>query len=113
MTETLSDPAPSDAGSPARLAGQRFAQALAWTDLIAVTARVEATLHAAGSLEDLFALEAGLGAGFPERPPVCELMWAGEAADIEPCGLRLAAFDDAGRVLLRKSYLVGGADHAG
>lgn len=112
MTE-VQDSANSDPDSPARLAGQRFAQALAWTELIAVTARVEATLHAAGSLEDLFALEAGLGAGFPDRPPVCELMWAGEAADVEPSGLRLAAFDDAGRVLLRKSYLVGEADHAG
>lgn len=108
MTEAFSDP-----DSPARLAGQRFAQALAWTQLIAVTARVEATLHAAGSLEDLFALEAGLGAAFPDRPPVCELMWAGEASDVEPSGLRLAAFDDAGRVLLRRSYLVGEADHAG
>lgn len=106
MNEALSEP-----DSPARLAGRRFAQALAWTQLIEVTARVEATLHAAGSLEDLFALEAELGAGFPEHPPVCELMWAGEAADIEPAGLRLAAFDEAGRVLLRKSYLVGEAAH--
>ncbi len=102
--------APPDLDSPARLAGRRFAQALAWTELIAVTARVEATLHAAGSLEDLFALEAGLGAAFPDRPPVCELMWAGEQADVEKSGLRLAAFDEAGRVLLRRNYLVGEAD---
>ncbi len=106
MTEALIDP-----DNPAHHAGQRFAQALAWTQLIAITVRVEATLHAAGSLEDLFALEAGLEAAFPARPPVCELMWAGETSGVEPSGLRLAAFDGAGRVLLRKSYLVGEADH--
>jgi hypothetical protein len=37
-------------------------------------------------------------------------MWAGEQADVEKSGLRLAAFDEAGRVLLRRNYLVGEAD---
>jgi hypothetical protein len=95
---------------PATLAARRFAQALAWTDLIAVTARVEATLQGAGSLDELFALEKTLGQVWPARAgraPICEMTWAGEAPDLDQGALRLSAFDQAGRVLLRRTYSAG------
>ena len=92
---------------PARLAARRFAQALAWTDLLEVTARVEAT--SAGPLEDLVALEAGLNAALAARAPFCEMLWAGRASGLEPSGVQLAAFDEAGRLLLRRRYPAGSA----
>jgi hypothetical protein len=95
----------ADPDSPAALAARRFAQALAWTDLLAVTARVEATLHAAGALEELFALEDGFRRAWTSgRPPFCEMLWAGEGAGLDLGALRLSAFDEAGRVLLRRTY---------
>jgi hypothetical protein len=96
--------APPGQGLDCVLAARRFAQALAWTRLADVTARLEASLTAAGALEDLIALERALQGAWPPAAalPRCELMWAGPAAD--PGGLELAAFDEAGRVLLRRRY---------
>lgn len=110
MTQTE----PPDSRYSTRLAARRFAQALAWTRLLETTARVEATLPADGSLEDLFALEEGLSRAWPSRAgggPVCEMMWAGEAAGLASDGVRLAAFDEAGRLLLRRTYLAGRGRH--
>ncbi|MBX3481128.1 MAG: hypothetical protein KF842_12075 [Caulobacter sp.] len=109
------DPARAGTEPPAGLAARRFTQALAWTRLLDVTARVEATLSAAGSLEDLFALEEGLTRAWPSREgrraPAREMMWAGGSAGLAAQDVRLAAFDEAGRVLLRRTYLAGSGGH--
>jgi hypothetical protein len=110
----MTRPRLQDPDSPPRLAARRFAQALTWTALAPLTSRIEAVLPAAGRLEDLFALEDGLTRAWPpgERPaPVCELMWAGGAAGLEPQALALAAFDEAGRMLLRRTYPAGSGPH--
>jgi len=102
-------PAPDNASGDAAgcaLAARRFTQALAWTRLAEVTARVEASLSAAGTLDDLIALERALDGAWPADTaarPRCELMWAGAGTG----GLELAAFDEAGRVLLRRRYPTG------
>ncbi|NBB13803.1 hypothetical protein GVN21_00360 [Caulobacter sp. SLTY] len=96
---------PTDDELPASLAARRFAQALAWTDLLGHTFRVEAT--SAGPLEELVALEAGLNAALAARAPFCEMLWAGRASGLESGGVQLAAFDEAGRLLLRRRYLAG------
>lgn len=116
MTKTPPpDPAPAETEPPAGLVARRFTQALAWTRLLDATARVEATLSAAGSLEDLFALEEGLTRAWPSREdrrtPLREMMWAGEASGLAPHDVRLAAYDQAGRVLLRRTYGAGSGGH--
>jgi len=106
MTEPAS-PSVSSPDSPAGLAALRFAQALSWTRLLEVTARVEAALPACGRLEDLLALEAGLVRAWPAQAgplPVCEMFWTGETPGGSPRGLQLSAFDEAGRVLLRRTF---------
>jgi hypothetical protein len=103
----MTSPSPSRPDSPARLAARRFAQALTWTRLLEVTARVEAALPASGSLEDLLELEAGLIRAWPHQAgplPVCEMFWTGETPGGSPRGLQLSAFDEAGRVLLRRTF---------
>jgi len=106
----MSDPSqtfPSPPDSPAGLAALRFAQALSWTRLLEVTARVEAALPATGRLEDLLDLEASLLRAWPpgaSRPPVCEMFWTGDAAGGAGRGLQLSAYDEAGRVLLRRRF---------
>ena len=37
-------------------------------------------------------------------PPVCEMFWTGETPGGSPRGLQLSAFDEAGRVLLRRTF---------
>lgn len=108
MIEPNSTPS-SDDDFPAGLAARRFAQALAWTDLLSHTFRVEAT--SAGPLEELVALEAGLNAALAARAPFCEMLWAGRASGLAAQGVQLAAFDEAGRLLLRRRYPAGGARH--
>jgi|GEM_PF-1526540 hypothetical protein len=106
MTEPTS-PSTSFPESPAGLAALRFAQTLTWTRLLEVTARVEAALPASGSLEDLMELEAGLSRAWRAhagRPPVCEMFWTGDTGGGSARGLQLCAFDEAGRVLLRRSF---------
>ncbi|HYE46172.1 MAG TPA: hypothetical protein VEA44_10415 [Caulobacter sp.] len=105
----MSQEAPTDDDFSASHAARRFAQALAWTDLLGATARVQATT--AGPLESLIALEAGLNAALAARAPFCEMLWAGRSSGLEPSGVLLAAFDEAGRLLLRRRYLAGSAGH--
>jgi len=91
-----------------RRAARRFTQALAAEAMLHATARVEARLvaEAAGSL---FALDEALAAAWPQAegaPPRHEVIWA-SGGDGDAEGLRLSAFDAAGRVLLRRSYDAG------
>ena len=86
---------PASAG----LAARRFAAALAQEALLEQTARLEATLT--GGLESLLAVEQALDLAWPSAAPTCELIWATEAA---PEGLRLRAYDEAGRLLLARAY---------
>lgn len=90
-----------------RRAAARFTRALAAEAVLHATARVEARL-AAGGAGSLFALDAALAAAWPQTlgaPPRHEVIWAPAGGDAE--GLRLSAFDAAGRVLLRRSYAAG------
>lgn len=96
-----------------RRATKGFAQALSARALLTATARLEARLAADGS-DPLFALEAALAAAWPGAIgalPRHEVIWASAACDPAE-GLRLSAFDAAGRLLLRRSYATRGARKA-
>jgi hypothetical protein len=88
-----------------RRAARQFADALAAQSLLGATTRVEAWFSAAGP-DSLFALDEALAAAWPPAEgarPHHEMVWASGSGD----GLRLSAFDAAGRVLLRRSYAAG------
>jgi hypothetical protein len=89
-----------------RRAARRFAQALAAEAMLPATARIEAWLSAEGPAS-LFTLDEALAAAWPPAAgagPRHEVIWASGGGE----GLRLSAFDAAGRVLLRRSYAAGG-----
>lgn len=88
---------PLSAGEAAR----RFAAALAGEALLEQTARLEATLAADGGLEALFAVEQALDLAWPSAAPACEMIWATEETRE---ALRLCAFDEAGRLLLSRTF---------
>lgn len=94
-----SPPSSSPEGAGAAVRG--FVAALSAKSLIERTARLEVVLGGDGALETLVAVERALAwpAGLPSR----ELVWASA-----PGALRLAAFDRAGRLLLKRIY---GPDH--
>ena len=101
----------SDADQPApAVAARRFARVLSNESLMQHTARLEATLFAGGSLEQLFTVEAALDAAWSsetEARPQRELVWATEDGEAAIDVLRLSAFDSDGRVLLRRTYFAG------
>lgn len=94
------DPPPSPEGAGAAVRG--FVSALAAKSLLAHTARLEVILGGGGALETLIAVEAALA--WPSDAPSRELIWATEAG-----ALKLSAFDQDGRLLLKRVY--GSADH--
>jgi hypothetical protein len=93
-----------------RDAARRFTRALAAEAMLEATARIEARLVAGGAAGSLFALDEALAAAWRRTEcalPRHEVIWAPGDGDRE--GLRLSAFDAAGRVLLRRSYAAGPA----
>lgn len=99
MTETSSDP---DAGALSR-AARRFTAALAEQAMLAATARLEARLEGLAEVPVL-QFDAALAAAWPDGapPPRSEVIWALGASACP--ALSLCAFDEAGRVLLRRTY---------
>ena len=98
MTSSNSDPQTQ----AVRRAARRFTEALAARAMLAATARVEAWLNANGPAS-LFAVDEALAAAWRRAGaagPRHEVIWASGPGE----GLRLSAFDAAGRVLLRRSY---------
>lgn len=87
----LSDP--PDAGNAVR----GFVRTLVSQALFEHTARLEVTLGGGGALETLLAVERALT--WPPAGPSRELIWATEAG-----ALRLSAYDEAGRLLLKRDY---------
>lgn len=97
-----------------RRAARGFARTLCAEALLPMTARLEARLAAQDS-SSVFALEDVLAAAWPDAqaaPPRHEVVWA-LAGSRSAQGLRLSAFDAAGRLLLRRSYTTGGVRKAG
>lgn len=94
------DPSPSPEGAGAAVRG--FVSALAAKALLEHTARLEVILGGGGALETLLAVEEALA--WPPGAPSRELIWATEAG-----ALRLSAFDQEGRLLLKRVY--GGPNH--
>jgi hypothetical protein len=98
MTISNSDPQTQ----AVRRAARRFAEDLSAKAMLAATIRVEAWLSAEGP-DSLFAVDEALAAAWRRAGrahPRHEVIWASGAGE----GLRLSAFDAAGRVLLRRSY---------
>jgi hypothetical protein len=88
-----------------RRAARQFTGALAAEALLHVTAWVEARLNAGGT-GSFFAVDEALSSAWPKdgaAPPRHEVIWV--AGD--PDNLRFSAFDSAGRVLLRRTYVAG------
>jgi hypothetical protein len=101
MTTATSDPQTQ----AIRRAAQRFAETLAAEAMLATTVHIEAWLSAEAPAP-LFALDEALAAAWPPAQgarPRHEVIWATGPGE----GLRLSAFDAAGRVLLRRSYAAG------
>jgi hypothetical protein len=94
------DPSPSPEGAGAAVRG--FVSALAAKALLEHTARLEVVLGGGGALETLIAVEQALG--WAADAPARELIWATEAG-----ALRLNAYDQDGRLLLKRVY--GAPDH--
>lgn len=93
----------SDAGA-LRRAACRFTEALAAQAMLTATARLEARLEGVAETPVL-QFDAALAAAWPlsaGAPPRSEVIWALGAQD-RPA-LSLCAFDEAGRVLLRRTY---------
>ncbi|THD62078.1 hypothetical protein [Phenylobacterium sp.] len=89
-----------------RRAARRFTDALAAERMLHATARVE-VWFSADAPASLFALDEALTSAWPQAEgarPRHEMVWASGRGD----GLRLSAFDAAGRVLLRRSYQAAG-----
>ncbi len=78
-----------------------FVSALDAKALLEHTARLEVVLGGGGALETLLAVEEALA--WPPGAPSRELIWATEAG-----ALRLSAYDQEGRLLLKRVY--GGQD---
>ena len=90
--------APSSSGDPdAGSAVRGFVRTLVSQALFEHTARLEVTLGGGGALETLLAVERALT--WPPEGPSRELIWATEAG-----ALRLSAYDQAGRLLLKRDY---------
>lgn len=89
------DPSPSPQGAGAAVRG--FVSALAAKSLLEHTARLEVILGGGGALETLMAVEEALA--WPPGAPSRELIWATEAG-----ALKLSAFDQEGRLLLKRVY---------
>lgn len=100
----MNDPFPNSPSLAVEQAARRFTQALAAEAVLHDTVRVEALLRDQGA-GPLFLLDRALHAAWPQAagaPPRHEVIWACEATN--EAGLRLSAFDSAGRVLLRRTY---------
>lgn len=104
---------PSDEASAASLAVGRatrdFARSLAREDMLGCAVRLEATIYAGDDLA--FDVDRALAAAWPPeagQAPAHEVILARAGGEVQ--GLRLSAFDDRGRALLRRSYM---ADAAG
>ena len=107
MTPSVPDPQTQ----AIRRAARRFADALVTHALLDATTRVEAWFSAAAP-DPLFALDEALAAAWPPvegAGPRHEMVWASGPGE----GLRLSAFDAAGRVLLRRRYATGRARKGG
>jgi hypothetical protein len=101
MISSISDPH----ALAMRRAARRFTRALAAEAMLQATVRVEAWLNADGPAS-LFALDEALTVAWPQAEggwPRHEVIWASGGGE----GLRLSAFDAAGRVLLRRDYAAG------
>lgn len=101
----MPSPLPStDAGALGR-AVRRLVRQLAAETAPGSVARIQAEVRAA-DVERVFQCEAALTAAWPAaagRAPRREMIWTAGGPATES-GLRLQAFDDAGRPLLRLSY---------
>lgn len=85
-----------------RSAARQFTEGLAAGSMLHATARVE-IWFSADAPASLFALDEALATAWPQaggERPRHETVWASGRGD----GLKLSAFDAAGRVLLRRSY---------
>ncbi|WP_041373609.1 hypothetical protein [Phenylobacterium zucineum] len=81
-----------------------FARRLAREDLLAATARLQATVQGSASIEPLLRLEAALTESWPQdRPlPTHEIVWGLPAARPDgPPAVVVAAYDADGRLLLQ------------
>lgn len=98
------DPATRAADQAVRRAAQDFIHGLARQDLLGLAARVEATLYPTGE-GSLFGLDRAFAAAWPVdagAPPAQEVILVRAGGQLR--GLKLAAFDDLGRALLRRRY---------
>lgn len=93
-------------------AAGRFARALRSEARLDDTARLEATLYCARTIDRLLAMERALAAAWStvtDAQPAQEVVWAMDTAPRAPTeALRLRAFDREGRLLLRRTYFADG-----
>ena len=107
---TLLHPDQDPARTAMRSATRDFADSLVRDDLLGHTVRLEATVFAAGE-GSLFRIDRALAAGWPQglgETPNHEVILVRAGGELQ--GLKLSAFDDRGRALLRRHYM---ADSAG
>jgi hypothetical protein len=101
---------PETASLAVRRATEDFASSLDREDLLAQAVRLEATLYPSGE-GSLFGLDRALEAGWPATAgaaPAHEVVLVRAGGELR--ALRLSAFDDRGRALLRRHYV---ADSSG
>ena len=87
-----------------RRAARDFAHSLAREDMLACAVRLEATVYAGDDLA--FEVDHALAAAWPREAglaPAHEVILARAAGDLQ--GVKLSAFDDRGRALLRLNYM--------
>jgi len=97
-----------------RQAARGFTRGLAERELLALIARVEATV-AIGGAGSVFTVDEALAAVWPPSlgaPPQREIIWA-QRRDGDGQAVTLSAFDTAGRLLLRRTYPAAGRRKAG
>jgi hypothetical protein len=101
----MPSPLPASDLDALRSAAQRFVRRLAAETGPGAAERIEAEVLTADA-EPVFQCEAALAAAWPAaagRAPRHEIIWTAGGAGTE-AGLRLQAFDKAGRLLLRLSF---------
>ena len=104
MTQTSTDPETR----ALRRAARGFTRALTAKALIDCTVRIEAVVHAAAA-EPVFLFEAALRAAWPNASDGAlrrEVVWAADSGPDDTI-LHVRAFDDVGRLLLRRTYTAG------
>lgn len=109
----MPSPLPASDLDALRRAAQGFVRRLAAEAGPDAAARIEAEVLTTDA-EPVFQCEAALAAAWPAaagRAPRREMIWTRGGATPDP-GLRLQAFDDAGRLLLRQSFGRGAEEAA-